>query len=471
MNGAEAISSRLPERRQGEALGRSVLVRAAIPLLAIALAATVAFGFLARAQLIDAARRAAATDLAIEERLLTRDAAITGGVRAIDTLIFRQQKLAETGDRMLFMVRRKPSGAQVAGNMARWPADELFDPAGRGELTTAAGRTYVIRRFALGRGFEVVLGRPIAVRAALDGLLPWFAALLVLALAATGGWLLLVARRVRRDVERIEQALAAAAGGAMTARVDTAALRYGEFGQVGRQINAMLERLDSAMLGLKDISGHISHELAMPIARLARHARALAGSHPELQDDIAPLAEEVDAMREQFSALLEIYELEAGADLAFECVAIERVVAEALELYSEAAAAEGIALDIAIEGIDLRLSYWQMVRALANVIDNALRFSPPVGTIRIVGERRAEEYCLTVLDEGPGIGGHDFAGLLAAIRRGETGKDTTNRGLGLRLVNAICLRQGIGFMIEDEHGKGGAAARFIFPEALSCGVS
>jgi signal transduction histidine kinase len=448
-----------------------VLVRAGLPLLAIALAAAVAFGVLARAQLIDAARGAAMTDLEIEERLLTRDAAATGGVSAIDTLIFRQEQLAETGDRMLFIVRRRPSGVQVAGNMAQWPAAARFDAAGRGELTDGAGKTLAIRRFTLGRGFEVVLARHVSVRSTLDGLLPWFAALLTLALAAMGGWLLLVAHRVRHDVGQIEHVLTAAAGGAMTARVDTAVLRYGEFGRVGHDINAMLERLDSAMLGLKDISGHISHELAMPFGRLTRHARELMSRHPELQDEIAPIAEEVEAMRDQFTALLEIYELEAGADLAFECVAIEQVVAEALELYSEAAAAEGIALDIAIESHDVRLSYWQMVRALANVIDNALRFSPPTGTIRIVGERRAEDYCLTVHDDGPGVGGRDLAGLLAGLRRGEFGKDTTNRGLGLRLVKATCLRQGISFAIDDKRGKGGTAACFTFPGALSCGVS
>lgn len=459
---------RLPEPPPGEALSRSVLARAAVPLLAIALCGAIAFTLLARAQLIEAARRAAEIDLAVEERLLTRDAGITGGLGAIDMLIFRQEKLAETGDPMLFMVRRRTSGDKVVGNMAAWPDATAFDADGRGEMATPDGQDYVLRRFALGRGFEAVLGRPITVRGAFDGLVLPFLALLGLALAGMAGWLLLVARRVRRDIGQIELALTTAAGGLMTARVDTPALRYGEFARLGREINTMLERLDSAMQGLKDISGHISHELAMPFARLARRAGELADRHPTLHADIAPLSDELDAMRDQFSALLEIYELEAGADLAFECVAIEQVVAEALELYGEAAATEGIALEISVESYMLRLSYWQMVRALANVIDNALRFSPPEGTIRIAGGRHGSEYRLTVSDEGPGVGGRDLAGLLAALRRGEFGMDTTNRGLGLRLVKAICLRQGIGFALEDAGGDGGTAARFTFPEALSC---
>jgi hypothetical protein len=331
------------------------------------------------------------------------------------------------------------------------------------------GQTYVMRSFALGRGFEVKLARPISVIRAIDRtLLPLFLMLTLFAVSAAFGWLWLVGFRTRSDVRRLQKALSAATNGDLTERVDTASLRYREFTGLGRDINIMLEQLDSSMRGLKDISGHISHELAMPLARLSRQACELASANAEMEEAVAPLVDEVEAMRDQFSALLEIYELEAGADLAFDDVAIAQVVAEALELYEEAAAAEEIAINQDIAPCALRLSYWQMVRALANVIDNALRFTPEGGTIRITGQPDSGGYRLSIRDEGPGVEGRDLVGLLSALRSGEVGKSTVNRGLGLRLVKASCMRQGVGFTLNDAPDGPGSVASFLFPESLAC---
>jgi hypothetical protein len=346
---------------------------------------------------------------------------------------------------------------RVAGNLERWPPN-VDTPGGLYELQVMrAGMKSLanVQRFDLPGGFHLLIGRDVQVRAQLRGLLTdallW--AILVVGLMATIG-ALVVRNLFRRTLANISATTSAIASGDLAKRVRLTG-RGDEFDQVAEVINDMLERITRLMDGVRQVSNAIAHDLRTPITR-ARTRLEDAAIHAQTPDDLRAAIEratlDLDGIVGVFQALLRISEIEAGTRRsAFARVDIAPMLGEVEELYGALAEEQGISL-VVLAGAEVP-AYGDKAlihQAVANLVDNAVKFSPPGGTVRVTASTQGK-VSITVTDEGPGIPEAERARAVERFYRGESARSTPGSGLGLSLVAAVAQLHGGELRLEDNH--------------------
>ena len=346
---------------------------------------------------------------------------------------------------------------RVAGNLERWPPN-VNTAGGLYELQVMrAGIKSLanVQRFDLPGGFHLLIGRDVQVRAQLRGLLTdallW--AILVVGLMATIG-ALVVRNLFRRTLANISATTSAIASGDLAKRVRLTG-RGDEFDQVAEVINDMLERITRLMDGVRQVSNAIAHDLRTPITR-ARTRLEDAAIHAQTPDDLRAAIEratlDLDGIVGVFQALLRISEIEAGTRRsAFARVDIAPMLGEVEELYGALAEEQGISL-VVLAGAEVP-AYGDKAlihQAVANLVDNAVKFSPPGGTVRVTASTQGK-VSITVTDEGPGIPEAERARAVERFYRGESARSTPGSGLGLSLVAAVAQLHGGELRLEDNH--------------------
>ncbi|GAC1484173.1 MAG: hypothetical protein NVS2B11_09770 [Acetobacteraceae bacterium] len=160
---------------------------------------------------------------------------------------------------------------------------------------------------------------------------------------------------------------------------------------------------------------------------------------------------DLDGITAVFQALLRISEIEAGARRsAFVVLDAQPLLADVSELYGAVAEENGLHLNVAAEGaLPVRGDRELLQQAVANLLDNAVKFSPPDGTIQLRGSMGPEGLCVSVTDEGPGIPPDDVARAADRFYRGEMARHTPGFGLGLTLVRAVAQLHGGSLRLED----------------------
>jgi len=214
-----------------------------------------------------------------------------------------------------------------------------------------------------------------------------------------------------------------------------------EFDQQAAAFNRMLDRIDELMVNIKHAAKDVAHELKSPLARLRSRIAALE-RHSEgdpLGLEIAELRAETDQMLELFASLMRLWEIEGGHRrdrfAPLDIAALAREVGEALQIVAEEADRPLTIADSAplrIRG-DLNL----LRQMLVNLIENAIRHTPPGTRIDLRVEKRARTVALVVSDDGPGIPASEHAVVVRKFGRLETAIQTPGQGLGLTLVDAI----------------------------------
>lgn len=209
----------------------------------------------------------------------------------------------------------------------------------------------------------------------------------------------------------------------------------------------MLDQIGHLMDGVRTVSDSIAHDLRTPItrarARLEDAARN-ASNADELRAAVDRAMADLDDITAVFQALLRIAEIEAGARRsAFARFDAAPIAAGLAELYEAAAEAHGLQLSIELAN---PLPVWGdtalVQQALANLLDNAVKFSPPGGRVTLSGEARDGRVRLGVQDQGPGIPDADRARAADRFYRGEAARQTPGYGLGLALARAVAALHG-----------------------------
>jgi hypothetical protein len=230
--------------------------------------------------------------------------------------------------------------------------------------------------------------------------------------------------------------------------------RGDEFDQLAETINDMLDRIARLMEGVREVSNAIAHDLRTPITRARTRledAALHAESAPELRAAIERATADLDGIVAVFQALLRIAEIEAGSRrAAFARVDLAPLIDDVAELYGAVAEEKGITLSVAAPSSLPAYGDRELIQqALANLVDNAVKFSPPGGAVRISASATPSGVDIVVADHGPGIPAADRERATERFFRGEIARSSPGSGLGLALVQAVAQLHGGSLHLED----------------------
>jgi signal transduction histidine kinase len=227
-----------------------------------------------------------------------------------------------------------------------------------------------------------------------------------------------------------------------------------DFDTLAGNLNAMLARIQDLMVTVKGVSENIAHDLRTPLARLRSRLEAA-----RIQPPTADLYEtwvdgtiaEVDKVLETFEALLKIAEIESGKPReSFAKVDLTSVVADVVEFYEPLAEERDQRFDIAIEAVHEIIGDRNLLfRALANLIDNAIKYAPLGGYVGVTLRNDPSGPTVLVADNGPGIPPQAHEKVFRRLFRLETSRSKPGNGLGLSLVAAVVDLHGIVMTLDD----------------------
>jgi signal transduction histidine kinase len=348
----------------------------------------------------------------------------------------------------LYLVTGPAGLGAIAGNLTRWP-EEAPDAEGRLTFTleyASAGGGEVnlgrARVFALDGGLRLLVGRDIRERleiaARIRQSLAWGMAITI-ALAALGG--IVISRSVLRRIEAINRTGRDIMAGSLSRRVP---VRGGgdEFDRLAEGLNEMLDRIEALVVGMKEVSDNIAHDLRGPLARLRTRLEAVLiddGDAPAYRRAIEATIAEADGLLATFNALLGIAQAEAGTPRErFAEIDAATLLTDVAELYTPVAEERGLGFETDASGDAVIHGDRDLLfQALANLTDNAIKFSPVGGTVRLGLDRAGGRARFTVADDGPGIP----RGMRQEVRRRfvrlDPSRTTPGSGLGLSLADAV----------------------------------
>jgi signal transduction histidine kinase len=286
---------------------------------------------------------------------------------------------------------------------------------------------------------------------------------ITLILAVAGG--ALVSARFLRRIDAINRTTNAIIEGNLSDRVPAQGTGD-ELDRLAENLNRMLDRIQSLMGNVRQVSSDIAHDLRTPLTRL-RHR--LEAARAQSKDGTAPVIDEalddIDELLAMFSALLRIAQIEAGAHRAsFDEVDLSELFRNLAETFAPVADDQGqrlaaeIAPDVAVRG-DRQL----LVQMLANLVENALRHTPTGSRITLSLVDTPQGPRGVVADTGPGIPEEAREKVFRPFYRLEASRSTPGSGLGLAMVAAIAGMHGIEVALADN--EPGLRVTLLFPRA------
>lgn len=352
-------------------------------------------------------------------------------------LLMDAQRKAITGN-----VSESPIEPTEGRTVAQWSSFRLTD-------TDQEGR--VRRRQAMGvemqlSGGEILfVGQDIGDTEAYLGRLTqalWAAMLMVLVLGAGGG--LLVSRNVERAMGRLNRVVHAVQNGDLKARAEVR--RSGdELDELGAGLNQMLDRLEASMASIRHAGDAIAHDLRSPLTRMrAKMEVALIDAEAgriDGADALQVALDEADALLKTFNTVLAIARLQSAAGRTPDPMLFDAadLAADLAELYEPAAEDKGMEFSAEIErGLMIEANRPFLAQALANLIDNAIKYTPEGGAVKLRARRRSSgeiEFSLT--DTGPGVPAEDRERVVQRFVRLDNSRTEPGSGLGLSLVTAV----------------------------------
>ena len=226
-----------------------------------------------------------------------------------------------------------------------------------------------------------------------------------------------------------------------------------EIGRLVDTLNAMLDRLERGFEGQRRFTADASHELRSPLSRL-RTELEIALRRPreasEYVDTLHSCLEEVERLTVLVDELLALARLDAGQDRGgAEHIALDRLIGETAQRFAEVARERGVHIDVKpAPSIVAAIGRGPASMILANLLDNAVKFSPPGGTINVSACVAGEEALLTVTDQGPGIRSDELPHVFERFYRGQAARAGTAPGVGLGLALSQAIARAYGGRIE-----------------------
>ena len=356
----------------------------------------------------------------------------------------------------------------LLGNLSRWPQGEepragwLSFRLEEDRGAAKKGHVARARLFKLEGGLNLLVGRDVheleKIQQLIVSTLAWGLALTAV-LALVGGALL--SRGFLRRVESINDTCREIITGDLSRRIPVSGAED-DFDQLAGNLNAMLDRIEALMAGVRQVSDNIAHDLRTPLARLRNLLETLRGQTQEEHNRelLDRAVAEADGLLTTFKALLRIGQVESGSRRAgFQEVDPAELLRDVIEFYEPLADEKEQHIEThLLAAPKLRGDRDLLFQAFANLLDNAIKYTPSQGRIWVAlsGTR------VIVADNGPGIPPEARDKVLQRFYRLEESRSTPGNGLGLALVAAVAQLHNARIRLEDN----GPGLRVIlnFPE-------
>jgi len=378
------------------------------------------------------------------------------GVQGLIAFIDERVGLQIPGERILLLTDAKLT--PLAGNLTAWPEGV---PEQRGAYTRTVDIDHRPTRVAfvystLPGGYNLLVGRDIAKY---DSLTRYFwsglsVAVVMLTLVGIIGGILIQQALLSR-IHGLRQMVSAILQGDWKHRLPTR-LKNDELDNFSATINGMFDQIEQLVNGVRNVSNAIAHDLRTPLAELRSRLEELALNRPPSEETFAEIdaaVQDVDRVIGIFNALLRLAEIDTGLRRSgFVQVDLAKVAAEVTEFYSPAAELKNISLicdksaPARVQGDPLLLA-----QAVGNLVDNALKYAPECGHIRVEVRTDGDMTEVIIMDDGPGIPDAEKPKVAERFYRGDVSRGTPGVGLGLSLVEAVAKLHGGTLLLEDNH--------------------
>ena len=351
-----------------------------------------------------------------------------------------------------------PQLRPVAGNVPAWP--KIDASQGKWFLFKVSvpfgdeTREHEMRaqRFPLPGGYKMLVGHDVQERQDVKSLMMrgLIAAVVLTLMMGLGGGLWM-GRRILAQAGAMSAVATQIMSGDLSQRLPVRDADD-EINTLAREINTMLDKIEQLTLGMRTVLDSAAHDLRTPLNRLQATAEGgltqLAVGSPERRV-LERVTTEVDHMRSTLDALLRIALAETGT-VAREPVDLSELVASVVELYAPVSEERGIALASSVAaGAFVSGSRQLLAQALANLLDNAIKFTPDGGHIHVVLRGSSNEPEVIVEDDGPGIPADKREIVLGRRVRLDEARKFPGSGLGLSLVAAVTKLHGARLVLAD----------------------
>jgi len=339
----------------------------------------------------------------------------------------------------------------------------------------------------LSGGFRLLIGRDLEERRRLFGIVAkasqW--SIFVVVILGIGGGIF-VARRVLQRIDAMTGTAQRIMAGDLSGRLPVG--RSGdELDRLASNLNAMLERIEALMVGLKEVSDNIAHDLKTPLTRLrnrAEEALAKSGCEADYRAALERTIEESDGLIRTFNALLMIARAESGQARGNMDDFDAAEVAEGIhELYEPLAEDGGMTLRLKTAPVSLHGNRELIGQALANLVENAIKYGRPAEPrpaepkgavvsldarqILIEARREGDQVLLSVTDHGPGIPEGERKHAMERFVRLDSSRSQPGSGLGLSLASAVATLHGGELRLGDS--QPGLVATLAIPALAATG--
>jgi signal transduction histidine kinase len=355
-------------------------------------------------------------------------------------------------------------GRKIAGNLERFPPDLQANDSVQGisveRTLPAAKQTHVIRAIArrMPNGDALVIGREVdetreishvVAQALALGLLPAFGLCLL-----AGAWL---SMRAQKRVEEVNQRVQRIIAGDLRERLPHRDVDD-PFSRLTVIVNGMLDEMEAMIHALAGVGNDIAHDLRTPLTRARltlERGRTNAITLEQLQMVVDKAIANIDQSLAIITALLRLAEIEnSRRSAAFGTVSLREMLREICDVYEPIAENKSIDLRAGVQQqLSVRGDRDLLFEAVANLVDNAIKFTPEGGRVDIELIRGDNETIVRVSDTGPGINDQEREAVLRRFYRSDKIRSTPGVGLGLNLVAAIVKLHG--FRLAIHSGPGG----------------
>lgn len=287
------------------------------------------------------------------------------------------------------------------------------------------------------------------------------------------GWFM--ARRALHGVKEVTHAAKEIAEGALDRRVPVGS-QGDELDDLASTFNTMLDRIQTLIVGMRDMTDNLAHDLRSPLTRIravAEMSLVQAGVHDareSLADNTLAIntMEECDRLLEMLNTTLDIAEADSGAArLNIDRLDFSRLVLTACELYQTVAEDNRVKLVIDVpERCPIQADRQRLQRVIANLLDNAFKYTPAEGRIRVALQLQNQQVKLAIEDTGIGIATQDLPRIFQRFYRCDPSRSQQGIGLGLSLARAFVRAHGGEITVTSTRGVG-SVFTVVLPQSMA----